>query len=292
MTGDPVIPAVATDPVDPVARRRPLGATTVVGGVIVAVIVLAALVSFVWTPFDPQFTDTSLAKAGPGVGGHLLGTDRVGRDILSMLMVGARTTLYVGIVAVGIAAVIGTPLGILAAMVPRRWSEFLMRTTDVMLAFPALLLALMFTAIWGSGVTTSMIAIGIATIPSFIRVIRSGAVVVMSSEYVAAARVAGRRPLAIARTHVLPNVLGLVIVQASVSYAIAILAEAGLSYLGFGGSLLTPSWGYLLQDSQTTLGSHPLITVWPAVAIALAVVGFNLLGDGLRDRFDPRLARR
>lgn len=276
----------------PIQDGRRIGPLVYIGGGIVALVALVGIISFFWTPFDPGFTDTSLAKAGPGADGHLLGTDRLGRDIASLLMAGARTTLYVGIVAVGIAAVIGTPLGILAAMVPHRWSEFLMRGTDIMLAFPALLLALMFAAIWGGGITTSMLAIGIASIPSFIRVVRAGALVVLAQDYVPAARVAGRRPFAIAWTHVLPNVLGLVIVQASVSYAIAILAEAGLSYLGFGAGLTTASWGLMLQESQVTLGTDPLITVWPAAAIALAVVGFNLLGDGLRDRFDPRLAGR
>lgn len=271
---------------------RRIGPFVYIGGGIVALVALVGIISFFWTPFDPGFTDTAFAKVGPGVDGHLLGTDRLGRDIASLLMAGARTTLYVGIVAVGIAALVGTPLGILAAMVPRRWSEFLMRGTDIMLAFPALLLALMFAAIWGGGITTSMLAIGIASIPSFIRVVRAGALVVLAQDYVPAARVAGRRPFAIAWTHVLPNVLGLVIVQASVSYAIAILAEAGLSYLGFGAGLTTASWGLMLQESQVTLGTDPLITVWPAAAIALAVVGFNLLGDGLRDRFDPRLAGR
>lgn len=287
MTLDPATLATETAP----ARRRP-GALLVVGGVLVALVAVAGVVSFFWTPFDTGFTDTVHAKGGPGEGGHLLGTDRVGRDIASLLMAGARATLYVGIVAVGIAAVIGTPLGILAAMAPRRWSEFMMRCTDLLLAFPALLLALMFAAIWGGGLTTAMVAIGIATIPSFIRVVRSGTLVVLASEYVQAARVAGRSKWGIAVNHVLPNVLGLVIVQASVSYAIAILAEAGLSYLGFGAGLTTPSWGLMLQESQITLRTNPMITVWPALAIALAVLGFNLLGDGLRDRFDPRLARR
>lgn len=282
----------------PAARPAPsedgrrIGPLVYIGGGIVALVAIVGVISFFWTPFDPGFTDTSSAKVGPGVGRHLLGTDRLGRDIASLLMAGARTTLYVGIVAVGIAALVGTPLGILAAMMPSRWSQFLLRGTDIMLAFPALLLALMFAAIWGGGITTSMIAIGIASIPSFIRVVRAGALVVLAQDYVPAARVAGRRPLAIAWTHVLPNVLGLVIVQASVSYAIAILAEAGLSYLGFGAGLTTASWGLMLQESQVTLGTDPLITVWPAAAIALTVVGFNLLGDGLRDRFDPRLAGR
>jgi len=296
MTIDPVV-GIATDlPPGGVARtaapRRGLNALLVIGAIVVTAVAVVGVVSFFWTPFDTGFTDTAHAKAGVGVGGHALGTDRLGRDIASLLMAGARTTLYVGIVAVGIAALIGTPLGILAAMAPRRWSEFVMRCTDLLLAFPALLLALMFAAIWGGGITTAMVAIGIATIPSFIRVVRSGALVVLASDYVQAARVAGRTRLGIAWAHVLPNVLGLVIVQASVSYAIAILAEAGLSYLGFGAGLTTPSWGLMLQESQSTLRNNPMITVWPALAIAVSVVGFNLLGDGLRDRFDPRLARR
>lgn len=292
MTLDPTArPADPTAAAAAESRRGP-NALLVIGAVIVALVAVTGVVSFFWTPFDTGFTDTANAKAGMGVGGHLLGTDRLGRDIASLLMAGAKTTLYVGIVAVGIAAVIGTPLGILAAMVPRRSSEFLMRCTDLLLAFPALLLALMFAAIWGGGITTAMVAIGIATIPSFIRVVRSGALVVLESEYVQAARIAGRSRIGIAWSHVLPNVLGLVIVQSSVSYAIAILAEAGLSYLGFGAGLTTPSWGLMLQESQTTLRQYPMITVWPALAIAVAVVGFNLLGDGLRDRFDPRLAGR
>ncbi|MGI8416234.1 MAG: ABC transporter permease [Nakamurella sp.] len=284
-------PAAAGTSAAPGPRRRS-NALLVVGAVIVLLVALTGVVSFFWTPFPTGFTDLAHAKAGMGVAGHLLGTDRLGRDIASLLMAGAKTTLYVGIVAVGIAAGIGTPLGILAAMAPRRPAELLMRGTDLGLAFPALLLALMFAAIWGGGITTAMVAIGIATVPSFVRVVRSGALVVLSSEYVQAARVAGRSRLAIAVSHVLPNVLGLVIVQSSVSYAIAILAEAGLSYLGFGAGITTPSWGLMLQESQTSLRANPMITVWPALAIAIAVVGFNLLGDGMRDRYDPRLSGR
>ena len=200
-------------------RRPPLSPTLVIGGTIVAVIVLVAVVSFFWTPWSTIFTDVDHPAAGPGTAGHLLGTDTRGRDIASLLMAGARTTLYVGILAVGIAAVIGTPLGILAGMVRRGPAELIMRVTDLMLAFPALLLALAFATIWGSSLTSAMIAIGIASIPSFVRVVRSGTVVVMTTDYVQAARVAGRRGPGIAVRHVLPNVMGLVIVQVSVSYA-------------------------------------------------------------------------
>lgn len=281
------VPAVETS-----RPGRGLNTSMVVGGALVAVVVLAAVVSFFWTPWSTIYTDVANRHASPGTAGHLLGTDLRGRDIASMLMEGSRTTLYVGVVAVGIAAVIGTPLGILAGMARPGWSEILMRATDLALAFPALLMALMFAAVWGPSVTTSMVAIGVATIPAFIRVVRAGTVRVMTTDFVMAARLAGRRGPAIALRHVLPNVLGLVIVQASVSYAIAILAEAALSFLGLGAGPTTPSWGRMLYEGSQVLSVYPMISVWPAVAIILAVLGFNLLGDGLRDRYDPRLAGR
>ena len=186
-----------------------------------------------------------------------------------------------GIVAVGVAALIGVPLGILAAMATRWFGEVLMRGTDLLLAFPALLLAIMFSAVYGGSTLVAMIAIGIATVPAFARLIRSGALQVMRTEYVLAARAAGRRPVAIGVRHVLPNVGSLVIVQASVSFAIAVLAEAALSFLGFGTPPPTPSWGRMLQESQELLFSAPRLALFPGLAIAVAVLGFNLLGDGL-----------
>ncbi len=262
------------------------------GGVIVAVIALAALVSFLWTPFSTLYTDTDHLTVGPGVAGHLLGTDLRGRDVASWLMAGSRTTLYVGIVAVGIAAAVGTPLGIVAGMVRPSASEFIMRVTDIWLAFPALLMALIFATVFGASITSAMVAIGIASVPAFVRVVRAGTIRVMKTDFVLSARVAGRRGPAIAVKHVLPNIAGLVIVQCSVSYAIAILAEAALSYLGLGAGPTTASWGRMLYEGQSVITIHPLLVVWPGVAIGMAVLGFNLLGDGLRDRFDPRLAGR
>jgi len=273
-------------------RRRTLGPTFLVGAVLVGLVVLAALVSFVWTPYDPTKVDSTARLLGPGAE-HWLGTDKFGYDVLSQLLVGARTTLFVGFIAVGVAAVIGTPLGILAGMT--RWrllSELVMRGNDLLLAFPALLLAIMFGAVFGASTLTAMIAIGIATVPSFARLARSGTLQVMATEYITAARVAGRSTFATAWRHVLPNIGALVIVQASVSFAIAVLAEAALSYLGFGTVPPTPSWGRMLQESQQLIFDHPLLLGWPALAIAVAVLGFNLLGDGLRDRFDPRLEVR
>lgn len=277
----------------PRGRRSRLGieATLLVGGGIVALVVVIALLSFVWTPYDPGAINAA-ERLATSSGSHWLGTDKFGRDVVSLLMVGSRTTLLVGIVSVGVAAVVGVPLGILAAMVPKWWGELLMRGNDLLLAFPALLLAIMLTAVHGQGVVTAMIAIGISTIPSFARVVRSGAIGVMKTEYVLAARAAGRRPPAIALRHVLPNVVSLVTVQASVSFAIAVLAEAALSYLGLGAPPGTPSWGRMLQEGQELLFVAPRLEVFPGVAIAVAVLGFNLLGDGLRDRFDPRLQDR
>jgi len=267
--------------------RRP-NPSLVVGGAAVACVFVMALVSFVWTPYDPTLVDASRRLLGLSAR-HWLGTDKFGRDVFSQILMGSRTTLFVGFVAVGVAAGIGVPLGILAAMTPRRLGELLMRGNDLLLAFPALLLAIMFSAVYGASTLTAMIAIGVATVPSFARVIRSGALQVMGTQYVLAARSAGRRPFAIGVHHVLPNVSSLITVQASVSFAIAVLAEAALSYLGLGTAPPTPSWGRMLQESQELLFITPRLAIFPGLAIAVAVLGFNLLGDGLRDRLDPRL---
>ena len=261
-----------------------------VGGALVGLVVLAALVSFVWTPYDATSADAPHRLLGPGAA-HWLGTDRFGRDVVSQLLVGARTTLFVGVVAVGLAIVTGTPVGVLAGMGPRWLGEAVMRGNDLVLAFPALLLAVMLGAVYGSSTLTAMIAIGVATLPSFARLARAGTMQVMATDYVLAARVAGRGPGWIARRHVLPNITSLVVVQASVSFAIAVIAEAGLSYLGFGTAPPTPSWGRMLQESQELIAVRPLLVLWPGLAIALSVLGLNLLGDGLRDALDPRLER-
>ncbi|MDT7724800.1 MAG: peptide/nickel transport system permease protein [Actinomycetota bacterium] len=270
-------------------QTRTRNTSVLIGSVLIGLVVLAALLSFFWTPHDPEKVNAAARLLGP-TGDYVFGTDKFGRDVASQIMVGARTTLYVGVVAVGIAAVIGTPLGMFAGMSKRWLGEFVMRGNDLVLAFPALLLAIMFGAVYGASTLTAMIAIGIATVPSFARIARSGTLQVMSTEYVLAARSGGRSRFAIASRHVLPNISGLLIVQASVSFAIAVLAEAALSFLGFGTAPPTPSWGRMLQESQELLTVQPRLALVPGIAIAVAVLGFNLLGDGLRDRFDPRLA--
>lgn len=270
---------------------RGLNANLIVGGLIVGMVILLALLSFVWTPHDPTLVDASARLERPSAE-YWFGTDKFGRDLFSQIMVGSRTALFVGIVAVGVAALIGVPLGIVAGMGARWIGETLMRFNDLLLAFPALLLAIMFAAVYGGSTLVAMVAIGIATIPTFARLVRSGTLQVMSTEYVLAARAAGRHPVGIGLRHVLPNVAGLVIVQMSVGFAIAVLAEAALSFLGFGTPPPTPTWGRMLQTSQELLWQAPRLAVFPGVAIAVAVLGFNMLGDGLRDYLDPKLEDR
>lgn len=281
-----------------VARRRRgrsgsrhVNGPLLVGGVIIGAITAMALLSFVWTPHDPTSVDSANRLLKPSAD-HWFGTDKFGRDVFSQVLVGSRTTLFVGLVAVAVAAFIGVPLGIVGGMARRWQGELVMRANDLLLAFPALLLAIMFAAVYGGSTFVAMVAIGIATIPSFVRLVRSGTLQVMRTEYVLAARAAGRGPLSIGVRHVLPNVTSLIIVQASIGFAIAVLAEAALSFLGFGTPPPTPSWGRMLQESQELLFSAPRLAVFPGVAIALAVLGFNLLGDGLRDHFDPKLEDR
>ncbi|MGP5628025.1 ABC transporter permease [Corynebacterium casei] len=265
-----------------------LPATGIIGLIIVCLTVLAALISLVWTPHDPLMAIAADRLQGSSVE-HLLGTDRFGRDVLSRLMVGAQVTLFVGLVAVSISALIGVPLGIAAGMRRGKFLDSLvMRTADLLLAFPALLLAIIAGAVWGPSTLTAMIAIGIAGIPSFARVARSGTLQVMSQDFIAAARVSKVSELTIATRHVFPNITGLVIVQASVYFALAILAEAALSYLGLGTAPPAASWGRMLQDAQSLLAVQPSLTLWPGLTIALTVLGFNLLGDALRDVLDPR----
>lgn len=262
-----------------------------IGLALIAVVAVAAAASLVWTPYDPVRSVPGDRLLFPSAE-HPFGTDRYGRDLLSGIMVGARTTLFVGTVAVAIAAVIGVPLGILAGMRPKRVGTFIMGGSDVVMAFPGLLLAIVFGAVFGADTVTAMVALGIGAAPAFARVARAGTLQVMKTEYVFAARAANRSGLAIAVRHVLPNIGGMVVVQCSVNFGIAVLAEAGLSFLGLGTKPPTPSWGRMLQDSQQFLGSHDYLALIPGLAIAIAVLGFNLLGDGLRDRFDPKLRTR
>lgn len=269
-------------------RRLNLG----VGLGIVLTVVVVALVSFVWTPFDPEHIDASKRLLGVGEQGHLLGTDQFGRDLFSGIMVGSRTALFVGILAVGIAVLIGIPIGGFAAA-RRGWVEdVVMRASDVVYAFPPVLLAILLVAAVSPGTGSAMVAIGIAYVPIVARVTRGAALTIFQLDFVRAARTYGRGNAFIFVRHVLPNIASVLIVQVTILFALAILAEAALSFLGIGTQPPTPSWGRSLRDAQTFLQLSPRLAIWPGVAIALTVLGFNLLGDGLRDALDPRLEVR
>jgi peptide/nickel transport system permease protein len=270
------------------ARRNP---SFVIGLALSLLLLFAAGLSFLWTPHDPYDIDMALKLREPDAT-YWLGTDPFGRDIASLLLVGARASIVVGVIAVGIGLLIGTALGLLASA-RRGWvEEAIMRLCDFGFAFPAILSAIMLTAVFGPGMVNAIIAIGIYNIPTFARITRASGNAIWSREFVLAARACGKGAFSITVEHVLPNILSVLIVQGTIRFAIAILAEAALSYLGLGTQPPQPSWGRMLSEAQTLLFQAPMLAVYPGVAIALAVLGLNLLGDGLRDLFDPRLARK
>jgi len=246
-----------------------------------------ALLSFVWTPYDATAIDIAAKLQGPSAA-HWLGTDHFGRDILSMIMVGSRNSIAVALVAVGIGTGIGIPLGLLAAMHGGWPDEMLMRFNDLVFAFPALITAIMITAVFGPGAFNAIVAIGIFNIPVFARVARGAALSVWSRQFILAARALGKSENRIVTDHVLPNIADLLIVQATIQFALGILAEAGLSYLGLGAPPPDPSWGRMLFEAQTMIGIAPHMALFPGLAIVVTVLGLNLLGDGLRDALDPR----
>ena len=263
----------------------------VAGGLLVLVLVAAAIVSLVWQPYPPAEIDIPNKLASPSAA-HWFGTDSLGRDIASQLLVGSQNSIVVGVVAVGIGLTLGVALGCLAAA-RRGWvDELVMRASDFAFAFPALLSAIMLTALYGPGLFTSIVAIGIFNIPVFARLSRASARSVWTRDYVLAARAAGKGAWRITVDHVLPNIANVLIVQATIQFALAILAEAALSYLGLGTQPPQPSWGRMLNEAQTMLFEAPRLAVYPGVTIALAVLGLNLMGDGLRDLLDPQLSRQ
>jgi peptide/nickel transport system permease protein len=265
--------------------REPGGA---IGAALVAVLLVCAAVALVWTPFDPTLVDPRSAWLPPATGGHLLGTDGSGRDLFSQLLSGARITALVAVTATVVAGVIGIGLAVLAA-VPRRAGPWVAHGIDVLVSLPTLLLAIVLAAVYGGSVWTAVVAIGIGTGVNVARVARAEMASVLGTDYVLAAQASGAGSLRIVRRHLLPNVAPVLIVQLSLTLALAVLAEAALSYLGFGTPPPTPSWGRMLQDLQQYVTVHPLVVIWPGLAITLTVLGFSLLGDALRGVTDPRL---
>jgi peptide/nickel transport system permease protein len=271
---------------------RRLPAALVIGAILSAFFVAVAALSLVWTPYE--VTGVSVPdRLQPPSAAHPLGTDHLGRDMMSMLMVGAQTSIAVALIAVGIGIGLGVPLGLAAAATRGSLlDEIIMRGNDLVFAFPSLVIAILITARYGPSATNAILAIGIFNIPVFARVARSGALPLWTLDYVMAARTAGKGRVRISAEHILPNILNLLIVQATIQFSLGILAEAALSYVGLGAQPPVPSWGRMLAEAQTMIYSHPALALLPGLAIVLMVLGLNLLGDGLRDRLDPRLRRR
>ncbi len=272
-------------------RRGSTSAGFVFGLGVTLLLVAVALVSLVWTPYPVDVMNIP-AKLQPPSAAHWLGTDQFGRDVLSRLMAGAVNSIAVSLVAVGIGAGLGVPLGALAAARRGLVEEVVMRFNDFTFAFPALLSAVMITAVLGPGAINSIIAIGIFNVPVFARLTRGASLSLWKRDFVLAARVAGKGRTRITVEHILPNIASLLIVQMTIQFALAILAEAGLSYLGLGTQPPAPSWGKMLNEAQTLMYLAPQLAIFPGLAIMVTVLGLNLLGDGLRDLLDPRLRRQ
>jgi peptide/nickel transport system permease protein len=261
-----------------------------IGGFLTLLLLGVAVVSLFWTPWSPTAIDIVNKLQGPSAK-HWLGTDHLGRDVLSMLMSGSQISIIVGFLAVSVGLLVGVALGALASTYRGWLEELIMRTSDFSIAFPIIITAVLLTAILGPGTVNSILAIGIFNIPIFARITRGAANAAWAREYVMAAQTCGKGRLRITIEHVLPNISGALIVQATILFAVAILAEAALSFLGLGTQPPEPSWGKMLNNAQTFVGLAPHLAIFPGLAIALSVMGLNLIGDGLRDVLDPKLAR-
>jgi peptide/nickel transport system permease protein len=269
-------------------RRFRRNKLAVVGLIIVAIMVLTALFAPLIAPSDPQAQDYALTLQPPGEGG-LMGTDSLGSDVFSRVVYGARISLQASLISVGIAMGIGVPLGLISGYFRGFWDEWvLMRIVDSIQAFPFLILALVIAAVLGGGLGFAMIAIGIAFIPNFVRITRAQVLTVRGLDYVEAARAVGATDARIMIRHVLPNSLPPLLVQTTLAMGYAIIAEATLSYLGLGAEPGEPSWGSMLFQAQSYLTSAWWMAFFPGMAIFFAVLGFNLLGDGVREALDPR----
>lgn len=260
------------------------------GIVVVLVVTATAIVARFWTPYDPQKVAIADRWASPSLE-HLLGTDGSGRDILSLLMAGARTTVLVAVGAGIVATVLGVALAALGALTTRWVRESVAVLVDILIAFPVLIIAMMISAVWGGSLWVVIWAVGIGFGVNIARVTRPELRRVLHSDFVLAGRASGLTPMQNLWRHLMPNVAPVFIVQLSWGMAVAVLAEAGLSYLGFGAPVTEPSWGLLLAHLQQYITVYPLSVLWPGLAITLTVLGLNLLGDGLREATDPTLAR-
>jgi peptide/nickel transport system permease protein len=264
-------------------RRNP---SALIGGAVVAAMLLIALFAPLLAPADPLGQDLTHQALAPSLG-HPMGTDKLGRDICSRVLYGARVSVRIGFIAVSLAIVCGTLIGATAGFARGSVDSVLMGAMDVMLAFPSIILAIAITTILGPSINNLMIAVGIVYIPQYARLARSSVLVVRELEYVEAARAIGEGPAMILARHILPNIAAPLLVQATLGVATAELEAAGLSYLGLGARPPAPEWGAMLNDARDYWLSAPWALIFPGVAITTLVLGFNLLGEGLRDALDP-----
>jgi peptide/nickel transport system permease protein len=268
-------------------RQRRAALLLGAGALLTGGFILVTLLAQAWTPYDPAAIAIVDKLQPPGLR-HWFGTDQLGRDVLSMIMAGAGNSVGVALLSVLIGLLAGVPLGLAAAARGGAVDEVVMRGNDLVFAFPALLSAILITAVFGPGAVNAILAIGIFNIPVFARVTRAGALPLWHRDYVAAARVAGKRGLRISLEHILPNVTGLLLVQITIQFSLGVIAEAGLSYVGLGAQPPIPSWGRMLNDAQTLTARAPYLALFPGLAVMSFVLGLNLLGEGLRVRNQVR----
>ena len=261
------------------------------GLIIVTLLILAGLFAPLLTPYDPAQQDLRSVLQAPSLS-HPLGTDQLGRDVLARILFGARLTLFIGAFAVAVGLIIGVPLGVISGFYRGTVDLVIQRVMDLMLSFTSFLLALTLVALLGVGLTNVIVAVGISTIPRFARLVRSSVMSIREVSYIEASLALGTPSLRVLWRHVLPNAMAPVIVQATLSMGATILTAAGLGFLGLGVQPPTPEWGAMLGEGRNYIFSQPSVTTFPGLAIFLAVVGFNLLGDGLRDTLDPQLRGR
>lgn len=271
-------------------RRLSRSPGAILGAILVAIFILIGILAPVLAPHDFEVANLARVRQPPSAE-HWLGTDELGRDLLSRLLHGARLSLVVGLISVGIGVVVGAPLGLISGYAGGRVDQVVMRLMDILLAFPSILLAILMVAAFGPSLTNAMIAIGVVSIPVYARLMRGSTLSIKEELYIEASRSVGTPSYRILTRHVLPNTLAPIVVQSTLQIAVAIQASAALGFLGLGAPPDVPEWGNMLQKGRTYILSAPHIVIFPGLAIMLVVLGFNLMGDGLRDALDPRMAR-